>query len=316
MASLRSKIKLSLDESRLLVLGTQILLGFDFNAVLEPGFARLPRYAQLVRLAGLTGTLITNLFLLWPATYHQIVFDGNDHPRMQTFTNRVVFIALIPLCFAFGLDIFTAMLRMTDTSVALTAGVLTTLTAVLCWYVIEFIARFRQTDNPSELTMATKDPTPSGETPLMDKIEQLLTESRVIIPGAQALLGFQLTAMFTQAFESIPSSSKTVHALSMGMTALSTILLMTPAAYHRIVENGEDTERFYRFARKVILWSMLPLANSVAGNFYVVLQKVTQNRTFAIAAAATAWLTCLTAWFGFTYWQRSRMLKNSPGPQK
>jgi len=228
---------------------------------------------------------------------------------MQTFTSRVVFIALIPLCFAFGIDIFTAMLRMTDTYIALTAGVLTTLTAICCWYVIELIARFNPANKPSEVLMANNDPAPPGETKLKDKIEQLLTESRVIIPGAQALLGFQLTAMFTQAFDSIPTSSKTVHALSMSMTALSTILLMTPAAYHRIVENGEDTERFYRFARKVVLWSMLPLAISVAGNFYVVLQKVTQNRALAITTATTALLTCLLAWFGFTYWQRCKVQK-------
>ena len=30
---------------------------------------------------------------------------------------------------------------------------------------------------------------------MFDKIDQLLTESRVIIPGAQALLGFQMVAI-------------------------------------------------------------------------------------------------------------------------
>jgi len=37
-------------------------------------------------------------------------------------------------------------------------------------------------------------------TPLETQVDQLLTEARVIIPGVQALLGFQLTVTFTQAF--------------------------------------------------------------------------------------------------------------------
>lgn len=38
-------------------------------------------------------------------------------------------------------------------------------------------------------------------TPLHAKIEQSLTEARVILPGAQALLGFQLIVMMTRAFD-------------------------------------------------------------------------------------------------------------------
>jgi hypothetical protein len=40
----------------------------------------------------------------------------------------------------------------------------------------------------------------SNKTSLKSKIEQMLTEARVIIPGGQALLGFQLIATLTKAF--------------------------------------------------------------------------------------------------------------------
>jgi len=39
------------------------------------------------------------------------------------------------------------------------------------------------------------------ETPLHVRIEQMLTEARVILPGAQAIFGFQLSVVLTQAFE-------------------------------------------------------------------------------------------------------------------
>ena len=41
---------------------------------------------------------------------------------------------------------------------------------------------------------------PESATALKTKIEQLLTEARVIIPGGQALLGFQFVATLTKSF--------------------------------------------------------------------------------------------------------------------
>ena len=44
----------------------------------------------------------------------------------------------------------------------------------------------------------------SEETPLPKQIDQMLTEARTILPGAQALLGFQLTVFLTESFERLP----------------------------------------------------------------------------------------------------------------
>ena len=63
-------------------------------------------------------------------------------------------------------------------------------------------------------------------TPLSAKVEQMLIEARVIIPGAQALLGFQLTVTLTRAFEQLPFESKLAHATALCCIALSVILLM------------------------------------------------------------------------------------------
>ena len=56
--------------------------------------------------------------------------------------------------------------------------------------------------------------------------------------GAQALLGFQLVGVLLGGFEHLPASSQYIHVVSLGLVTLSTILLMTPAAYHRLVEQG------------------------------------------------------------------------------
>ena len=84
----------------------------------------------------------------------------------------------------------------------------------------------------------------STTTTLKDKIEQVLTEARVVLPGVQALLGFQLSIMLMQGFESLPPSSRYIHLTSLALMTLSIILLISPAAYHRIVEQ-EKTRRMY-----------------------------------------------------------------------
>src|SRR6516162_9022923 len=43
------------------------------------------------------------------------------------------------------------------------------------------------------------------------KTEQMLTEARVILPGAQALFGFQLAIVLTRSFEQLPRASR-IHA--------------------------------------------------------------------------------------------------------
>src|SRR5207253_2898769 len=86
MANLRNKIKLALDEARMLVLGSQILVGFQYRVALESGFDALPAHARYLKLLGLASILLANLLLVWPATYHQISEDGEDTPDVHAFT--------------------------------------------------------------------------------------------------------------------------------------------------------------------------------------------------------------------------------------
>jgi len=60
-------------------------------------------------------------------------------------------------------------------------------------------------------TQSPKPLPPEGNTPLSTKIEQVLTEARVIIPGGQALLGFQFVATLTKSFDALPLGIKWFH---------------------------------------------------------------------------------------------------------
>jgi hypothetical protein len=62
----------------------------------------------------------------------------------------------------------------------------------------------------------------------------LLEECRMVLPGIQALFGFQLIAVFNQGFdEKLTSGEQQLHFLALFLVALSAALVMAPAAIHR-----------------------------------------------------------------------------------
>jgi uncharacterized protein DUF6328 len=115
----------------------------------------------------------------------------------------------------------------------------------------------------------------------------VLTEARVILPGAQALLGFQLTVTLTRAFGQLSDSLKLFHVASLCCVAVAIILLMTPAALHRISFAGEDTPSFFTIGSWFVVLAPAPLAIGIAGDLYVATSTAATSLTLgAILALA------------------------------
>ena len=308
MAQLKDKIQNALDEARMLVLGSQILVGFEFRSAFESGFTRLPPHAQYLKMVSLTIMLVGLLLLMWPTTYHQITEHGEDTPAAHRFTSTVLCCALLPFAIGLGLDLFVAVEKVYGHTPGVLAGLAMLAAALFFWYGLEaWRRRERAAEIGREQKMSeAKDDKQGGETKITDKIKHVLTEARTVLPGAQALLGFAFISMFADAFEKLPPSSKAIHLVSLALVALSIILLMTPAAYHRLVEEGEETEHFHRFASRILLAAMLPLALGITGDFYVVLRKVTEKQTLSAALAALLLAAFYGLWFGYTLYLRKR----------
>jgi hypothetical protein len=245
MAQIKDKVQNALDETRMLILGAQVLLGFQFRAVFEPGFDRLPEHARYLKLIGLALMTIAVGLLMAPGPYHQIVERGEDTPNLHRYTTRIAELALLPFAVAFGLDMFVAAEKLTGSAMATVAGILMTLVALFFWYGLEVMhkagheAEAREVEEMEKQQPREKD----GGTRIKDKIKHVLTEARVVLPGAQTLLGFQFSIFLMEGFDKLPASSRYVHFASLTMVALSIVLLMTPAAYHRIVERGNGAAR-------------------------------------------------------------------------
>lgn len=146
----------------------------------------------------------------------------------------------------------------------------------------------------------------SGPTPLSTKVEQMLTEARVIIPGCQALLGFQLIAMLTRAFDELPQDAKIMHAAGLCCVTIATILLMTPAALHRLSFGGDDSEPFLRLGSAFVIAASLPLTLGIAADVYVVFLKITHSTAITIAAGLTLFAAMLLLWYFYPIWLHMR----------
>lgn len=320
MAKLNDKIENALSEGRMLVLGAQVLLGFQYRSVFEPAFPKLSETSQYLKLSSLCLMLIAVGLLLSPGAYHRIAQDGEDTEELHRFTSKVMSYALLPFAVALGLDLYVAMKPTLGQSIALAAGLASSLTAFFYWYVLEFIRKpQREAEVREKKAMDEKENAQKEEegTKITDKIKHVLTEARVVLPGAQALLGFQLVTTLMEAFEKLPLTLRYVHLASLTMVALSIVLLMTPAAYHRIVERGEETEHFHRFASRMLVAAMIPLALGLTGDFFVVVNKVTKSAKGAIVAAALALVFFYGFWFAFTLYRRKQKSSTDlPGGKK
>lgn len=281
-------MKNALDEARILVLGSQVLLGFQYRAFFEPGFEHLGPGERALELVALFALLATVGALFLPASRHRIVERGFDSSRFHRFTMLVMRAVLLPFAVGLSVDVAVVGNRIAGAWGGALCGALTAAAALAFWYG-HFARRSRKRHQDSEDLME--------DTPLEQRIVQVLTEARVVLPGAQALLGFQLAMVLMDAFTRLPQSVQLVHLGSLGFIALATIVLMSPAAYHRIVERGEDTERFHRFASRMVVLALALLGPGFCGDLYVVLRRAGYHRA-ALPVALALLLVFYGAWFG------------------
>jgi hypothetical protein len=293
---LSKKIKTALDETRMLILGAQILLGFELRAAFSDGFDELPGHARHLEALALMLMVISVALMIAPGPYHRIVEGGRDSGAFHKVTTVIADLSLFPFALALGIDVFVSIERVFGAAVALAAGIGATLTALVLWYGMPRAVAQHTGQKERAMTEIQRDERPP--TPLHVKIEQMLTEARVILPGAQALFGFQLAIVLTQGFETLPAPSRVVHAVALGLVALCVMLLMAPAAYHRIVYAGEDSQDMHRVGSALLTAATAPLALGLAGDIYVVIGKIIDPAT-GLGAAAFALLVLAGLWYGY-----------------
>jgi hypothetical protein len=294
---LAKKVKTALDETRMLILGSEILLGFGLRGVFAEVFDELPTHTRYADAGAIALMVVVVGLLIMPEPYHRIVEGGSDTGRFHNLVTDVADLALLPFALALGLSIFVPVEQIFGTAGATACATAAAALALALWYALPRARRQAVGQRERAMTKRQRDEAP--ETPLHIKIEQMLTEARVILPGAQALFGFQLSIVLTHAFENLPQTSRITHAVSIGFVALAVVLLMAPASYHRLVYRGEDTEEMHRTGSILVTLATLPLAIGLAGDLYVVMAKIADSPAIGLAAAAAGFALLLALWYGF-----------------
>lgn len=230
MPSIEARLKDLLDETRLTMLGTQLLVGVQYRAAFTPGFGRLTATLKWLDGAALLLILCSTGLLLATPTFHQMAERGHATGRMLTCASNYLKCALAPLSVALGIDVGLAFHISGTLSWGWFAGTAFVLGTACSWFVFPlYVGQRKHGGNTME------DKKQSLET----RIVQALTEIRVILPGAQALFGFQVTAVLTDEFGRLPATSQDVHLASIAAVAVAIVMLIAPAAYHRIAARGE-----------------------------------------------------------------------------
>lgn len=131
--------------------------------------------------------------------------------------------------------------------------------------------------------------------PLAQAAQHLLEECRMVLPGIQALFGFQLIAVFSDGFSSkLQHVEQFLHLGAIALVAVAMALVMAPAAYHRQALPATVTDRFLALSSRLLLWSMFPLALSIVLDFYLIAGLITGHKGLAAALA----MLLLTLFFG------------------
>jgi hypothetical protein len=241
--------------------------------------------------------LLTIGLLVAPSAFHHISQDGQSTGRMHHVTGCFAALALLPFTAALSLDLTVVLERAWgQRATGMAAGILFAGAAAAGWYGVGLY--MRRTQGAAERAKAAARGR-HEDAPLHARIEQMLTEARVILPGAQALLGFQLVIVLTTTFEKLPANSRLIHGLALLAIALTVVLLITPAALHRIVWAGEENEAVLRTGGRITIFALLPLAFGMAGDAYVVLARITGMTTGAAIAAGLVLLVLLGFWYAW-----------------
>lgn len=134
---------------------------------------------------------------------------------------------------------------------------------------------------------------------------ELLDELRALIPGAEVLFGFLLAIHFTSQFKDLSAVQRYVYYGTLVSTAVSLVLLLAPAAYHRLRFRDGDKDAMVRKGNREAIAGTATIALAFTGVLYLVTDRVfTTQAAIAVALvffALTAW-----RWWAIALYRKAR----------
>jgi small neutral amino acid transporter SnatA (MarC family) len=139
-------------------------------------------------------------------------------------------------------------------------------------------------------------------------------EARMVLPGVQAILGFQLIAVFNQRFQDLSEGRQTLHLAAFLCLAVAMALIMALAAYHRQAERGCVTRRFVDLASRLLSLVLVALTLGIVIDTYLLVWLVVGMELPSLFVAGGLLLVLVSLWFVVP--QRARQTRERGSPDR
>ena len=130
-------------------------------------------------------------------------------------------------------------------------------------------------------------------------LTDLLSELRVLLPGAQTLTAFLVILPFNAGFSGITDYEKVVYVVTFLCSVLSLVLFTAPAALHRLQRPLRDRESFKTIATNFVIAGLVPLSIAIVLASQLVLSEVVTDRRVSWLVAGVVALVILSIWWIF-----------------
>jgi len=132
---------------------------------------------------------------------------------------------------------------------------------------------------------------------LKDQMGHILEEARMVLPGIQALFGFQTVAVFNERFSDMPALAQGAHVAALAFVVLAIGLVMLPAAYQRLAQPDKVTLNTIKVSSRAICYALAALIGGITFDLYVVIDVISDNALASLGAALLACGLLNGVWF-------------------
>jgi hypothetical protein len=125
---------------------------------------------------------------------------------------------------------------------------------------------------------------------------ELLSELRVVLPGAQVLLAFLFTVPFATRFNRVTETQRSAYLACLLCTAVGTMLLMAPSVYHRLRWHQGGKADVVRVGHVLFLVGTAALSLGIAAAVFLVMDYL-YGLAAAVATTAAVCAISFATWY-------------------
>ena len=119
----------------------------------------------------------------------------------------------------------------------------------------------------------------------------------MVLPGIQAVFGFQLIAVFNERFAQLSDTLRIAHFASLSLVVVAVALIMTPAAYDRLAEPDLVSRRFLATTATLLTTAMAVFGCAIAAEMFVIASLVADSATLGVVSCVAALALFAILWF-------------------